>query len=104
MDMNLKEIFLKSPLKTKLEQNNIHNIKQLILTKPKKYENFILSDITKAKNQAEVNLYGTIIDNPRIPKNKKTDYKIIKIYFKLLDSNNNIINVLLFRNFFFLNF
>ncbi|WP_341266489.1 hypothetical protein [Candidatus Phytoplasma fraxini] len=98
MTNNLGEIFIKSNLYTKLIKNNINNVETLILKKPKKYQNFILSKLETIQNKDKVNLYGSIIQEP-IP---------IKIFFKqntkiFQISTNQKMNfkIIIFNNFFF---
>ncbi|MBP3059337.1 DEAD/DEAH box helicase [Texas Phoenix palm phytoplasma] len=86
-------------LNKKLINNNINNIKELILTKPKKYKNFIVNDISKVFHEEEVNLLGKIISKPILIKNqseRKKNYLKISILV-----NDKIIKILIFNNFFF---
>ncbi|WP_323847838.1 MAG: hypothetical protein Q2306_00730 [Phytoplasma sp.] len=95
---NLDNIFKESNLYTKLIKNNINNIKELILKKPKKYQNFILSKLDKIENKDKLNLYG-IIKQELITVNNFFK-KNIKM-FQILTSQNITLKVIIFNNFFF---
>lgn len=98
MNLSLQEIFLKSNLYPQLVKNKIVNIKDLILTKPKKYENFFLSDINKSQNEDIVNICGVIIDTPLLKKTHQT--KKVMINFRILIPKNIILKVFSFNVFF----
>ncbi|MFR0367804.1 DEAD/DEAH box helicase [Candidatus Phytoplasma palmae] len=91
-------MFNNCDLNKKLIQNNIHNIKELILTKPKKYKNFILNDINKVFHKEEVNLLGKIINQPIFLKNKSEKKNYLKISILV---NKKIVKILIFNSFFF---
>ncbi|MDO8168055.1 DEAD/DEAH box helicase [Candidatus Phytoplasma melaleucae] len=97
MDSIFNQMFLQFDPLGKLAANNINNFKKLILTRPKKYENFILSDINQIRDREDVNLCGTITNQPVLLM-CKSQKKIIR--FKILLSNENVLEIIVFNNFF----
>ncbi|MEZ0180571.1 hypothetical protein ['Camptotheca acuminata' phytoplasma] len=98
IDLHLQKLFLESRLYPKLLQNNITQIKELILKKPKKYENSIISDLKEISDKQKVNLWGIIIKKPIAV---KSFFKKSTQMFEVLVENNITFRVIIFHNFFF---
>ncbi|QTX02824.1 DEAD/DEAH box helicase [Candidatus Phytoplasma luffae] len=98
IDISLQKLFLESDLYPKLIKNNITSIKELILKKPKKYENFVLSDCKNISDKKKINLYGEIIEEPIFVNN--IFKKKIKM-FKIIVDSGFIFKIIIFNNFFF---
>lgn len=85
-------------LNQKLKKNNITKLTDLFLIKPKKYENYTLSDITKINNSQQiVSVLGTIYNQPKLLKTKK-----IIIHFKMMLQENLLIEVIIFNRLYLL--
>ncbi|MDV3196255.1 MAG: hypothetical protein Q8885_01865 [Candidatus Phytoplasma stylosanthis] len=98
IDFSLQKLFIESNLYPKLIKNDIKNIKELIFKKPKKYENFTLSQLSVIHDKEKVNLFGIIITNP-IP--YKIFFKKKAKILKILTKENIIFKIIFFNNFFF---
>ncbi|MDV3174361.1 MAG: ATP-dependent DNA helicase, partial [Candidatus Phytoplasma stylosanthis] len=98
IDFSLQKLFIESNLYPKLIKNDIKNIKELIFKKPKKYENFTLSQLSIIHDKEKVNLFGIIITNP-IP--YKIFFKKKAKILKILTKENIIFKIIFFNNFFF---
>jgi ATP-dependent DNA helicase RecG len=98
MTSDLEQIFENSDLYSKLFNNNIKNIKELILKKPKKYQDFTLTELNKIADKTKVNLYGIITKEPVVVRNF---FKKNAKMFHILTSRNTEFKVIIFNNFFF---
>lgn len=98
MVTNLDDIFRQSILYTKLIKNNINNLKELVLKKPKTYENFVLSKLDRIPDKTEIKLYGLIITKPVI---SRFSFKKNTKIFQILTNVNTTLKVIIFNNFFF---
>ncbi|WP_268849843.1 hypothetical protein [Candidatus Phytoplasma rubi] len=97
MTSDLEQIFENSNLYSKLFKNNIKNIKELIFKKPKKYQDFTLTELNKIADKTKVNLYGIIIKAPIVVRNF---FKKNAKMFHILTSQNTELKVITFNNFF----
>ncbi len=84
-------------LNFKLKQNNIKKFIDLIKQKPKKYENYILTEIKNLEQQKDVMLSGKIVTLPKLLKKK-----VFRIHFKIFLENNILIEVVVFNHLYLL--
>ncbi|MGA0448012.1 MAG: DEAD/DEAH box helicase [Candidatus Phytoplasma pyri] len=85
-------------LNLKLKQNNIKKFIDLIKQKPKKYENYLLTEIKNLEQQKDVMITGKIASIPKLFKKK-----VFRIHFKIFLDNNILIEVVAFKYLYLLN-
>ncbi|MDW3617659.1 MAG: helicase-related protein [Candidatus Phytoplasma pruni] len=101
MNSNLNQMFVKSNLYPKLVQNDINTLKELIFYKPKKYQNFLLSNINQAMDKEIINVIGKIVSEP-ISSKDDSDKK--RLNFQILIHDDVFLDVVLFNKFYLANF
>ncbi|WP_231834337.1 helicase-related protein [Candidatus Phytoplasma mali] len=69
----------------------------MIKQKPKKYENYLLTEINNLEHQKDVMIYGKIASLPKLFKKK-----VFRIHFKIFLENNILIEVITFNNLYLL--